>query len=57
LRPLKQVWDVNRRLKRIVAEQTLDIHALTAVVAKIGRPVAKRDAVGWLQRFRLLTCP
>src|SRR3954452_23598556 len=31
---LKQLEDENRRLKQIVAEQTLDIHALKAVVAK-----------------------
>jgi len=31
---LKHVEDENRRLKQIVAEQTLDIHALKAVVAK-----------------------
>ena len=30
---LKQVEDENRRLKQIVAEQTLDIQALKAVVA------------------------
>ena len=35
---LKQLEDENRRLKHIVAEQTLDIHALKAVVAKSGRP-------------------
>jgi putative transposase len=35
---LKQVEDENRRLKQIVAEQTLDIQALKAVVAKSGRP-------------------
>jgi putative transposase len=31
---LKQVEDENRRLKQIVAEQTLDLQALKAVVAK-----------------------
>jgi putative transposase len=31
---LKQLKDENRRLKQIVAEQTLDIQALKAVVAK-----------------------
>jgi putative transposase len=31
---LKQLEDANRRLKHIVAEQTLDIQALKAVVAK-----------------------
>jgi len=31
---LKAVEDKNRRLKQIVAEQTLDIQALKAVVAK-----------------------
>lgn len=31
---LKQVEDENRRLKQIVAEQTLDIQALKAVVGK-----------------------
>jgi putative transposase len=31
---LKQVEDENRRLKQVVAEQTLDIQALKAVVAK-----------------------
>ena len=35
---LKQLEDENRRLKQIVAEQTLDIQALKAVVAKSGRP-------------------
>ena len=34
LRRLKQLEDENRRLKQIVAEQTLDIQALKAVVAK-----------------------
>jgi hypothetical protein len=31
---LKQLEDENRRLKQIVAEQTLDIQALKALVAK-----------------------
>jgi putative transposase len=31
---LKKVEDENRRLKQIVAEQTLDIQALKAVIAK-----------------------
>ena len=31
---LRQLEDENRRLKQIVAEQTLDIQALKAVVAK-----------------------
>ena len=31
---LKQLEDENRRLKHIVAEQTLDIQALKAVLAK-----------------------
>jgi putative transposase len=31
---LKQLEDENRRLKQIVAEQTLDLPALNAVVAK-----------------------
>lgn len=31
---LKQLEDENRRLKQIVADQTLDIQALKAVVAK-----------------------
>jgi putative transposase len=35
---LKQLEDENRRLKPIVAEQTLDIQALKAVVAKNGEP-------------------
>ena len=35
---LKQLEDENRRLKQIVAEQTLDIQALKAVVAKNGEP-------------------
>ena len=35
---LKQLEDENRRLKHIVAEQTLDIQALKAVVAKSGEP-------------------
>ena len=34
MKRLKQVEDENRRLKQIVAEQTLDIQALKAVVAK-----------------------
>ena len=34
LQRLKQIEDENRRLKHIVAEQTLDIQALKAVVAK-----------------------
>ncbi len=39
---LKQLEDENRRLKQIVAEQTLDIQALKAVVGKSGRP--RREA-------------
>jgi putative transposase len=34
LQRLKQLEDENRRLKQIVAEQTLDIQALKAVVSK-----------------------
>jgi hypothetical protein len=45
---LKQLEDENRRLKHIVAEQTLDIQALKAVVEKVVGPIAKRAAVGWL---------
>ena len=46
---LKQLEDENRRLKQIVAEQTLDIQALKAVVAKkVVGPSAKRVAVAWL---------
>ena len=41
---LKQLEDENRRLKHIVAEQTLDIQALKAVVAKSGGPIARREA-------------
>src|SRR4030095_17109761 len=40
LQRLKQLEDENRRLKQIVAEQTLDLQALKAVVAKSGRPPA-----------------
>ena len=36
LQRLKQVEDEKRRLKQIVADQTLDIQALQAVVAKKG---------------------
>ena len=42
---LKQVEDENRRLKQIVAEQTLDIQALKAVVAKKWAP--SRGAKRW----------
>jgi putative transposase len=46
---LKQLEDENRRLKHIVADQTLDIQALKAVVGKkVVGPIAKRAAVGWL---------
>ena len=34
MRRLKQLEDENRRLKQIVAEQTLDLQALKAVVSK-----------------------
>ena len=47
---LKQVEDENRRLKQIVAEQTLDIQALKAINAKIGRIKAKR--VNYWKRSR-----
>src|SRR3954465_7813042 len=40
---LKQLEDENRRLKHIVAEQTLDIHALKAVVAKKGQAPSLMD--------------
>ena len=44
LQRLKQVEDENRRLKHIVAEQTLDIQALKAVVAKkVVGPIARRE--------------
>jgi transposase-like protein len=47
---LKQLEDENRRPKQIVAEQSLDIQALKAVVAKkVVGPIARREAVGWLQ--------
>src|SRR6185295_5438264 len=44
---LKQLEDENRRLKQIVAEQTLDIQALKAVSLKSGRPhrAARRRGV------------
>jgi hypothetical protein len=39
----------NRRSKQFVAEQTLDIQALRAVVAtKLMSAIARREAVGWL---------
>ena len=43
----KQLEDENRRLKHIVAEQTLDIQALKAVWQKVVGPIAKREVVGW----------
>jgi putative transposase len=46
---LKQLEDENRRLKDIVAEQTLNIQALKAVVAKVVGPIARREAVGRLR--------
>jgi hypothetical protein len=46
---LKQLEDEHRRLKHIVAEQTLDIQALKVVVAKCGKPIVRREAVGWLR--------
>jgi putative transposase len=39
---LKQLEDENRRLKQIVAEQSLDLQAMKAVIAKSGRP--RREA-------------
>src|SRR5918912_200838 len=46
LQRLNQVEDENRRLKHIVAEQTLDIQALKAVVAKEWKPPS-RGARRW----------
>lgn len=47
LQRLKQVEDENRRLKHIVAEQTLDTQALKAVVAKEWYALSlRREAVG-----------
>ena len=62
LQRLKQLEDENRRLKHIVAQQPLDIYALKAVVAKVGRPgrearggeVAPRRAAH--QRAARLSC-
>src|SRR5919201_6979811 len=47
---LKQLEDENRRLKHIVAEQTLDIQAVKAVVAKSGRPHRAARGGGALAR-------
>lgn len=49
---LKQLEDENRRLKHIVAEQTLDIQALKAVVAKKwwAQPRSARSWGGCLRR-------
>ena len=53
---LKQIEDENRRLKQLVAQQTLDIQALKAVVAKkVVGPMAGRERSGWLQT-RDTTC-
>lgn len=47
---LKQLEDENRRLKQIVAEQTLDIPgAQGGRRKKVVAPIARREAVGWLQ--------
>jgi hypothetical protein len=45
---LKQIENENPRLKQIMAEQTLEIQALKAVIAVV-RPIVRRDAVVWLQ--------
>lgn len=38
---LRQLEDENSRLKKIVAQQALDIDALKVVLAKSGRPAGK----------------
>jgi hypothetical protein len=50
LQRLKQVEDENRRLKRIVAEQTLDIEALKVVVAKKWYSLSLGVRRWWLHR-------
>ncbi len=49
---LKALEDENRRLKQIVAEQTFDVQALQAVVAKKVSTTARREAVEWHQQTR-----
>lgn len=52
VKKLRQLEDENRRLKQMVAEQALDIQALTA--KKLVAPKAKRAAAQWVaERFEL----
>jgi hypothetical protein len=48
---LKQLEDENRRLKHIVAEQTVDIQAMTAVI-DVGQGLSGQDVVATLERLR-----
>ena len=54
---LKQLEDENRRLKQIVAEQTLDIQALKAVVARNGAVVSSTCRWNGLPPFSSTALP
>ena len=46
---LKALEDENTRLKKLVAEQMLDVAALRKLLAKVVGPAAQRDAVTHLK--------
>ena len=47
---LKALEEENAKLKKLLAEQMLDVAALRELLGKIGRALAKRDAVAHLQK-------
>lgn len=49
---LRALETENTKLKRIVADQTLDMSAMKDLLQKIGKPMAKRRAVGFLMTER-----
>jgi putative transposase len=48
LRRLRQLEDENARLKRLVADLTLDKHLLTEVLRKRRKPARRRELAAWI---------
>jgi putative transposase len=57
LREIRQLRDENARLKRVVADLTLDKHILSEVIRKKGlKPARRRELVTWIQEtFKVST--
>jgi len=55
LRELRQLREENAKLKRLVADLSLDRHVLQEIVEKNFRPRARRELAEWAQQVHRLS--